>query len=221
VLALNAAVRQTQSEHEDFGSLGLLTLHKLSNARVHRSQLPVSLTFHSLFVLLREGCVLRVETKQLGSGSRVIVGVFDELARGSDEGGDERSFEVGVVTSFSPDDVLDAAVLELPLLKLIDHVLHDEAKFDIGRFVPLLVGVPLSGEVIQVDLAVTVRAAGQNLCDKFVLVLVKRKYRLKLTMLSSSRIDRASGTILESNAEDVMDVLIGWRGGILCGVAFK
>lgn len=96
-------------------------------------------------------------------------------------------------------------MLELPLFKLVGDVIHDETKLDIDRFVPFLMRVSLTGEVSQVELAAAVRTAAENLCDEVFLVLVEGKHRLILAMLSPSRVDSPSGTVLESDTDDVVE----------------
>lgn len=96
-------------------------------------------------------------------------------------------------------------MLELPFFKFVGDVIHDEAKLDIDRFVPFLTRVSLTGEVSQVELAVAVRTAGKDLCDEVLLVLIKGKHRLDLTVLSSGRINSPSTAVLESDTDDVVE----------------
>lgn len=128
---------------------------------------------------------------------------------------DKLSFQARVVAGAGPDKALETNVLDEPLLKLVGHVLHDKAKLDIHRFVPSFTRVPLTGEVSQVILAAAVGTAGKNLCDKVLLVLVKRNHWLILTVLSSGRINSPSSTILEGDTDDVVDALGSWCSRVL------
>jgi hypothetical protein len=65
--------------------------------------------------------------------------------------------------------------------------------------------VSFAGESVQVVLAATVRAAGKNLCDEVLLVHVGRNHGMMLTVLGSSRIDRLSGAVFESDTDDVVN----------------
>lgn len=112
-------------------------------------------------------------------------------------------------------------MLDQPLLKLVGHVVQDGTKLEIDGFVPFLVRVPLTSEFLQLKLAAAERTTSKNLCDEVVLVLVKGKHRLTLAVLSSGRINSPSSTVLESDADDVVDALGDWRSCVLRGVAVE
>ena len=184
---------------------------RLSNARVHVRHRPSLLTFHSQHILLGKVCRVGIGIDWPGCRGRITVRVLDELAGSSREVGAKHRLPTLIATGVRLDNILNAAMLELPFIELVYHMIQIAAELYSDK-VQEVSRVPFVDESLGVELRLAVITTRKDLVDEHGVVTGSWNNGPVLAILCPGGVYNPARAVLEGHKDDMVKTTlhIGW-----------